>query len=66
MEDYKNFKKVVIKCKNNNFEKPAHRFQRHHADENEFAKTASATLVGELMSFDEWVNYVETTKRPIC
>ena len=56
-------KAVVIECKNNNFEKPARRFQRHHADENEWKKTASAMLEGELMSFDEWVSYVENHEK---
>jgi hypothetical protein len=52
-------KNVVIECKNNNFVKPARRFERHHADEFEFSKTASAMLKDEIMSFDEWANYVE-------
>jgi hypothetical protein len=52
-------KRVVVECKKNNFKKPARRFERHHADEYEFSKTASAFLKDKIMPFDDWVDYIE-------
>jgi hypothetical protein len=55
--------RVVLECKNNNFKRPTHRFERHHADEFEFSKTASAMLGGSVMAFDEWVDYVDNHEK---
>jgi hypothetical protein len=52
-------KSVVVECKDNNFHKPPRRFQRHHADKYEFAKTASAMLGSQPMPFEEWVRYID-------
>ena len=59
MPHYKNFKKIVVGCKNNKFKKPAGRFERHHAGEYEFSKTASAMLRGKIIPFNVWVDYID-------
>ncbi len=52
-------KRVVVECKNNKFKKPAGRFERHHAGEYEFSKTASAMLRDKIMPFNVWVDYID-------